>query len=330
MKTLIQRCASRLKRMVNGSAAGGDASDANVHAVFTRLIGRGPNADELIHWRFQLSQGATLGQVEEALRATFEHEQFRSRQDVVLVDLGQFKLYCRKSDLDVGSAILHTGQHEPHVAAALRSLARPGNVVIDLGANIGYFALLAASVVGATGKVIALEPNAQNLRLLYASVVESGAKNIVVLPVAASFAPDIFRMQAFGSNGFLDSAMPGQAGAQYVQAVVLDELLQGLSAIHVVKMDIEGFEPFALRGMTVLLQKHRPALITEFSPWHIERRCRVRPQEYLEQLAALGYRLAIIEPSGQTTPTDGPEAIMQAWRLTNDDKRHFDLLATPA
>jgi FkbM family methyltransferase len=330
MKTLIQRCVRRLKRMVNGSPAGGGAADAGIRDVFARVIGRGPNADELIHWQFQLGQGATLRQIEEALRATFEHEQFRTREDVVLVDLGQFKLYCRKSDLDVGSAIIQTGEHESHVAAVLRSLARPGQVVVDLGANIGYFAMLASSVVGPSGQVIALEPNAQNLRLLYASVVEGGAKNIVVLPVAASFAPEIFRMQAFGSNGFLDAATPGQAGAQYVQAVVLDEILQGLPAIHVVKMDIEGFEPFALRGMTRLLQRHRPAVITEFSPWHIEHRCRVRPVEYLEQLVALGYRLAIIETSGQTTPMDGPEAIMQSWRSKNDDKLHFDLLATPA
>lgn len=95
-------------------------------------------------------------------------------------------------------------------------------------------------------------------------------------------------------------------------------------------MDIEGFEPFALRGMLKIIEKHKPVLVTEFSPWHIQHRCGIPPQDYLEQLAAIGYRLSIIESSGSITPEKNPAAIMKFWNALQNDKMQLDLIARPS
>ena len=333
LRNLLHMGFGKIKSLVTRSAAASSvpsSHDATIVDIYHRVLERMPNNDELLHWNFFLGAGVSIAQVENSLKANFEYDQLRSSNDIVLVHLPSFKLYCRSSDLDVSNQIIQSQSFEPHIASVLKDVLKPGNVLVDLGANIGYFSLMAATLVGPTGKVISFEPNSQNLRLLYASIVENGMKNILVLPLAASDAPQILRLQSFGSNGFLETAAQVQAGAQYVQAVVLDEILQGETRIDAFKIDIEGFEPFALRGMSKIIEKYRPVLVTEFSPWHIEHRCGLPPKEYLDQLTAKGYRLSIIEPSGHVTPAEGSGAVMQYWSAFQNDKMQLDLIAHPS
>ncbi|HXY53881.1 MAG TPA: FkbM family methyltransferase [Nitrospirota bacterium] len=305
------------------------SNEKTIVEIYGRIMGRRPNKDELLHWNASLNSGISVAQIEKSLKASFEYDQLRSRDDVVLVHLPSFKLYCRSSDLDVGAQIIGSQQFEPHIASVLKNSLKPGHIIVDLGANIGYFSLLAATLVGTTGKVISFEPNAHNLRLLFASIVENGMKNILVFPLAASLSPQILRLQSFGSNGFLEAPTSGQACAQYVQAIDIDQILLGTSRIDMFKMDIEGFEPFALRGMSKIIERHRPLIVTEFSPWHIEHRCGLPPKDYLIELSTKGYSLSIIEPSGNIMPASDPDTIMKFWRSLQNDKMHLDIVARP-
>ncbi len=318
----------KLKNWLKRSAGSG-SQESLIAGAYRRLLEREPNYDELMHWSVFLSHGASLEQLEGSLKASYDYEQLRSRGDVVLVELDSFRMYCRSSDLDVGAQIIASRRYEPHVTAAVKAMLKPGQVLVDLGANIGYYTLLGARLVGEAGKVIAFEPNARNLELLYASIVENALKNVLVLPVAASDTPQLLRLQAFGSNGFLVPPVGLEAGAQYVQAVAVDHILMAESRIDVVKLDIEGFEPFALRGMRNLLDKHHPAILTEFSPWHIEHRSGLAPQDYLDELAAKGYAFEILQTSGEQIPARSPSAVMDAWRGLANDKVHLDLVAKP-
>jgi FkbM family methyltransferase len=332
IRDLLHVIRGKIKALTNWQAASSSSSayDATIIDIYHRIMERKPNYDELMHWNVFLGGGTSIAQVESTLKASYEYDQLRSRNDIVLVHLPSFKLFCRSSDLDVGRQIIQTQSFEPHIASVLKDVLMPGGVLVDLGANIGYFSLMAATLVGPTGKVISFEPNARNLGLFYASIVENDMKNIIVMPVAASYSSQIHRLQSFGSNGFLEAPTPGQMGVQYIQAVVLDEILLSVPRIDAFKMDIEGFEPFALRGMLKIIDKHKPVLVTEFSPWHIEHRCGLPPQEYLDHLAAIGYRLSIIESSGRVTPAKDPAAIMKFWSALQNDKMQLDLIARPS
>lgn len=319
----------KVRALLRGTAAPGATHDAEIAGAYRRLLEREPNFDEFAHWNVFLSNGASLQQLENSLRASYDYEQLRNRADVQLVGLDSFKIYCRSSDLDVGAQLIASQRYEPHVTKAVQGILKPGDVFLDLGANIGYYTLLGARLVGNTGKVIAFEPNAINLALLYASIVENTLTNVRVFPLAASDSAQLLRMQAFGSNGFLAPAEGLQPGAQYVQAVVVDELLIAERRIDLVKVDIEGYEPFAVRGMAKLIEKHRPLLLTEFSPWHIEHRCGLAPGAYLELLACKGYAFTILTPSGDQVLAETPRLVMEAWRALGSDKVHMDLLAKP-
>jgi len=84
----------------------------------------------------------------------------------VLLKLGDFRLYVRLDDWAIGGRIALKRSYEAHVTGVMRSLLRPGMVVVDIGADMGYYSLLAASRVGNSGKVMAFEPGTENAALL--------------------------------------------------------------------------------------------------------------------------------------------------------------------
>ncbi len=116
------------------------------------------------------------------------------------VELGGYGIYVMPDDY-IGSSILDTKSYESHVTALISNLLQKGDVFLDLGANIGYFSLLASFLLGNSGKVIVFEPNPQNLQLIYASILKNKVSNITVYPYAASDSESILRFTTVGSNG---------------------------------------------------------------------------------------------------------------------------------
>ena len=113
---------------------------------------------------------------------------------------GGFFLYAMPDDY-IGSAVISSRRYEPHVTAVVRRELRPGDTFLDIGGNIGYFSMLASSIVGQSGKVITFEPNPQNLQLIYESQLRNGFVNQAIYPYAVSDQPGILRFTTVGSNG---------------------------------------------------------------------------------------------------------------------------------
>jgi FkbM family methyltransferase len=253
-------------------------------------------------------------------------QSFASTENQVLIELENFKIYAMTNDTAVGQTIISTTSYEPHVADAIVKHLKSGDVFLDLGANIGYFTLLAASIVKDNGKVISFEPNQYNRQLLYASIVENQFKNITVYPFAVSDSQQILRLMTSGSNGWVVELSEESVNYQLVQSVVLDELLQAEKQINVIKMDIEGHEPIALRGMERIINKHRPIIFTEFHPYAVR-------EGYLKQLTQYNYRLFIIEEVGKILEAPDTTFVMEFWQRlvekVNFDRIHLDLMALP-
>ena len=102
-----------------------------------------------------------------------------------LVSMDGFKMFVMGNDY-IGASILKSKSYEPHVTSVVMKLLKEGDVFLDIGANVGYFTMLASSLVKSNGKVIAFEPNPQNLQLIYSSIVENDAVNVDIYPYAAS------------------------------------------------------------------------------------------------------------------------------------------------
>jgi FkbM family methyltransferase len=253
-------------------------------------------------------------------------QSFASTENQVLIELENFKIYAMTNDTAVGQTIINTKSYEPHLTDAIVKHLKSGDVFLDLGANIGYFTLLAASIVKDDGKVISFEPNQYNRQLLYASIVENQFNNITVYPFAVSDSQQILKLMTSGSNGWVVELSEESVNYQFVQSAVLDELLQSEKKINVIKMDIEGHEPFALRGMKQIINRHRPIIFTEFHPYAVG-------EGYLKQLIDYNYQLFIIEEVGKILEAPETTFVMEFWeRLAeklNFDRIHLDLMALP-
>ncbi len=182
-------------------------------------------------------------------------------------------LYVDPNDLQIGAAARTQRGHEPHVGAVLRERLARGDVMIDVGAGIGMFALAAASLVGPEGRVHAIEPLRRNAVLLERSAQESGLRNIAVVDAAAGERAGTLRLLTHPSTS--NSATPAAAGERLsstgsvgidVRMLRLDDAFASLERLDLVKIDVAGMEPAVVRGAERLLRRFRPALVCEFHP----------------------------------------------------------------
>jgi FkbM family methyltransferase len=186
---------------------------------------------------------------------------------------------------------------EPFTTELVRQAVHPGAQVLDIGAQFGFFTLLAAARAGAAGHVHAFEPVPSNFRLLERNVALSGLGNITPVPKAVGSRPGsvpIFVYQSSDSHSLYQHPEQEVRAVIDVDCVAIDDYLAG-RRVDVVKMDIEGHEPVALEGMQrTIAQSPRLVLFTELAPAYL-RRGGHEPERYVEQLERLGFFVRLIE-----------------------------------
>lgn len=161
--------------------------------------------------------------------------------------------------------------HEPLTTSVFTSLLDPGAVVIDVGANIGHYTLLAASLVGPAGQVHAVECSPQTLAVLRGNMQRNRFQNVVIHPVAASGVRSTLDLNvtAIGLSWFNPhSNWPGVQGSGTtvtVPAVPVDDLVSG--RVDVIKIDAEGVDLDVLKGMQRIFRENRHvSIIVEWAP----------------------------------------------------------------
>jgi FkbM family methyltransferase len=174
------------------------------------------------------------------------------------------------SDSGISKELALYGVHEPLATRVIKRLLQPGMNVLDIGSNLGYYALLEARAVGATGKVIAIEPVPSNARLLAANIEGNGYSNVLICEAAIGASECRAPIYLAGKSNWHSMVfLPDETGEKIeVPVFTVDSLVShlGLSAVHLVRMDIEGYEVEALRGMQNTLRVHAPRLLVELHP----------------------------------------------------------------
>lgn len=179
----------------------------------------------------------------------------------------------------------------------LRLLLRPGQSVADVGANIGYYALLFAEAVGHAGRITCIEPEPDNLVELRRNVENNRLPQTDVVPVAVGAAAGTVSLRA-GING---SVTEDGSGEVQVSLRTLDDLLAD-RRVDFIKIDVEGYEGQVLDGATRLLNDQRPTLFVEIHPGFL-----APPHTVgllLDRLGALYPRIELWEISPQATFTE--------------------------
>lgn len=303
----------------------------DIDYAFRLILGRTMNDVEKSHYTY-------VGQpLENTVRMYLNSLEFQSRrligpasdQQIEKVYLNDAWIYADRKDPDVGINVVG-GSYEPNVTKIFQQYVKPGMHVIDIGANIGYFTMLCAKLVGSQGRVLAVEPNVENGRLLVASRDANSFGQVNVLLSAVGDKTDVLALNGSGSNGVTATLQSGQSleTKRLIPCVRLDDVLHDWNRVDFVKIDIEGAEYRALTGMINTLRKFRPIIVSEFSPNLIGWISSVTPETYLKFLMDLGYQISIITPEG--TLVDRGQDIAE---IMNDvhtaDGDHIDIVALP-
>ena len=188
-----------------------------------------------------------------------------------------------------------TGLYEQDLTDQLVKQIRPGQNIVDLGANTGYYTLVASKLVGSSGRAYAFEPDPAMFDYLTRNIALNGCQNVTAVQQAVS---DRVGSASFirqdQERGFLSAGDP--SGSLEVPTVTLDDYFsgQGWPAIHLVKMDVEGSELAALLGMIELSRRNpQLRLVMEFN-LEAMRRAGVSSLMLTAALGGLGFRDASV------------------------------------
>ncbi|HEX2079709.1 MAG TPA: FkbM family methyltransferase [Longimicrobium sp.] len=187
------------------------------------------------------------------------------------------------------------GTYEREQTRLFQQHIRPGATVLDVGAHVGYYTLLAAVLAGESGRVHAFEPNPQNADFLRRHVRINALGNVRVEQAAVSDQAGTARFD-FGTGSGTGHLAAG--GALEVRTIRLDDYCaEHALAPAAVKIDVEGAEVSVLEGARQMLERHRPVI---FLSTH-------GPEAHAASLACLrglGYRVAPILGGDVQTTTE--------------------------
>jgi FkbM family methyltransferase len=206
----------------------------------------------------------------------------------------------RDAELMTPSVIEH-GHWATDLIALMRNHLRPGMTFIDAGANIGYFSVLAAKLVGPSGRVFCVEVDPSNVAILRANLWRNGATNARVLPVAAWNERTELNMKTIpegGAGSSVGFATPQDAA---VPAFRLDQLIDG--PVDYLKVDCESTDHMVVGGAEGLIRANPSMLTTvEFNPDHTSHTGH-SPAQILDIYRGLGLRPYAITSTGLLKPT---------------------------
>jgi FkbM family methyltransferase len=207
------------------------------------------------------------------------------------------KFHLDPRDEVITETILQYGTWEKSETEVVRRLLRPGDTFVDVGANVGWYTLIASRAVGETGRVIAFEPAPGSYSLLAQNAKDNGCRNVILESKALSDKRGTLRLNIGatnkGHNSIISSSLT--KGFVDVEALPLDEYLKDLPGkIDLIKIDTEGAEGFILNGMTQTFRKNpKMAVIMEYFPTLI-RKAGFDPAAILHDFYRQGYTVRII------------------------------------
>lgn len=194
------------------------------------------------------------------------------------------------------------GQNEQPVQEAIAEHTRADMVFYDIGANIGFFTVLAASLVGPSGHVYAFEPVETNVAAINRNVRLNHFSNVTVLPVAVterSGHAALTLARHIGGAALAEAGAPPDATKTItIETIALDDIVRRGRARppHVVKIDVEGAELQVLRGMAHVIAEHKPVIIFEVDAAEQEHLQRKR-RACLDFLVERGYKITDLAES---------------------------------
>lgn len=279
-----------------------------VIAAFILLLGREPESEEAVDAHLGL---ASLDKLREAIMSSEEFKSKVSLYDAnekwVATDvLDRYIMWVDLHDRYVSYGCLNN-DWEPDETRFFESRLREGCTVLDIGANIGWFSLVAARKIGLNGRIHAFEPRPVTSKMLARTIASNNLQSIIKLwDCALSDSPGTVKL-SWGVNtdnpgGSFISKQGSIDGHESVsvRTVRLDDLLPEVDP-EIIKIDVEGAEPLVFKGGSKMLKRSKPLILSELHPAQLKRVSNCTSAEYISQMEHIGYKCYLLL-NGQ--PTD--------------------------
>lgn len=228
----------------------------------------------------------------------------------------------------MAQALLFRGVHEPYTTLLFDKLVKERMTVVDIGANIGYFTLIAAGLVGEKGRVFAFEPEPQNYAVLVKNVAANGFNNVTTRCMAVSDttgnAPMFIDDEDSGSHSLVKTAQRCTRSTM-VDVTCLDDFISDAGGtVDIVKIDAGGTEVSILSGMYNTIRANADLKIfTEFWLPGLES-AGVTPQEYWDKLTQSGFNfIYLVNEDKQNIELLGLEAILRYCQPTGSRPQNW-------
>jgi FkbM family methyltransferase len=223
-------------------------------------------------------------------------------QGIILISVQGNKMYVDTRDKAIVPQLVRDGIWEEYETKLFHQIIKPGNVVVDCGANIGYFTLIAAKLAGDKGKVYSFEPEPGNFELLKKNIKVNSFSNVT--PVQKALSDKKGELTLFlnnlnlGAHSIIDSDDPKRKGGSVdVKTITLDGFFEydiKSSRVDFIKMDAEGAEGLVISGAQRILRENDLKILMEFWPSGL-RKLGTDPLKMLNDLEGFGYKIKLLD-----------------------------------
>jgi len=205
----------------------------------------------------------------------------------------------------VVSGALTFGVYEKSEIALMKRVFKPGQVMLDIGANVGLYTGIGGNIIGSQGRIFAFEPDPQSLGFLKKTVAANALENTEVVNAAASNVNGKTTLYVStnnrGDNRLYDNELSDESFE--VDTLRLDDFLEpkGIQAVDVIKIDVQGFEGQVIEGMeNTLKNSSNLQMLMEFWPQGLAT-AGTDPVELLNRLESYGLSINELKDNGEFT-----------------------------
>lgn len=208
-----------------------------------------------------------------------------------------FNIFTNTDNGTVDEEIILHGVYEPFFLSVIKKHLSPGDTFVDIGANIGQHSLFASQVIGTSGQVISFEPIPRIYEQFKKSVDINNFENIDVCNLGCGSKEEeleIFSAEGnIGASSIVDSSR--NTSKEKIKLATADSILAKYGKVSFIKIDVEGYEYFALQGLENTIEKYKPKMLIEYSPYYYNLFDKTHGQKIIEFLVRNDYVLYNLE-----------------------------------
>lgn len=249
---------------------------------------------------------------------SFLHAQIVSILKPECINFEGFKIFLDKND---SRRLTRSSKDTSLETKVIRKVVKKGDTVLDIGAHIGYFSLVMASLVESKGKVYAFEPSRENLSLLKKNIIRNGFKNVALISNAVGNYQGnakLYHSKTSSADHSL-SERNGKQGYEIVKVISIDNYFKNYKGkIDFIKIDVQGYEGQVILGALKLIKKNpHIKIISEFWPRGLKM-SGLDPKKYLNLITSLGFKIYNLDEWEGYPKLISPQKLLKKYTTKNN------------